>query len=133
MVEFVTVAMLLIMAVGVFSGFPVALVLVATGFLGFGAAYFMDLTEIRNLGMFYLRVRGTLSSEGTQYTSVPLLIFFGMILNGSGIASTIFQTLGRLLARVPGKYAIATLLVGLILAPAAGVIGASVVTVALVA
>lgn len=133
MVEIVTIGMLLIMAVGVFSGFPVAMVLVATGFLGFGAAYFMDLVEIRNLGLMYLRVRGTLSSEGTQYTSVPLLIFFGMVLNGSGIAATIFHTLGRLLSKVSGRYAIATLLVGLILAPAAGVIGASVVTVALVA
>ena len=43
------------------------------------------------------------------------------------------RTLGHVLKSVPGRYAIATLLVGLILAPAAGVIGASVVTVALVA
>ncbi len=133
MVEFMTVAMLLIMAIGVFSGFPVALVLAGTGFVGFGAALAMDLTEFRNLGLFYLRVRGTLTNEGVQFTSVPLLILLGMVLNGSGIAGTIFQTLGRLLKHVPGRFAIATLLIGLILAPAAGVIGASVVTVALVA
>ncbi len=133
MVEAVTVGMLLIMAIGVFSGFPVALVLAGTGFIGFGAALAMDLTEFRNLGLFYLRVRGTLTNESVQFTSVPLLILLGMILNGSGIAGVIFNTLGRVLKHIPGRYAIATLLIGLILAPAAGVIGASVVTVALVA
>ncbi len=133
MVEAVTVGMLLIMAIGVFSGFPVALVLAGTGFIGFGAALAMDLTEFRNLGLFYLRVRGTLTNESVQFTSVPLLILLGMILNGSGIAGVIFNTLGRVLKNIPGRYAIATLLIGLILAPAAGVIGASVVTVALVA
>lgn len=133
MVEAVTIGMLLIMAIGVFSGFPVALVLAGTGFIGFGAALAMDLTEFRNLGLFYLRVRGTLTNESVQFTSVPLLILLGMILNGSGIAGVIFNTLGRVLKNIPGRYAIATLLIGLILAPAAGVIGASVVTVALVA
>jgi len=133
MVEIITVSMLLIMAIGVFSGFPVALVLAGTGFVGFGAALAMDLAELRHLGLFYLRVRGTLSSEGVQFTSVPLLILLGMVLNGSGIAGTIFHTLGHLLKHIPGRFAIATLLIGLILAPAAGVIGASVVTVALVA
>ncbi len=133
MVEIVTVGMLLIMAGGVFSGFPVALVLTGTGILGFFAAAMMGLTDFQHLGLYYLRVRGTLTNEGVQFTSVPLLILLGMVLNGSGIASTIFHTLGHMLRGLRGRYAIATLLVGLILAPAAGVIGASVITVALVA
>jgi tripartite ATP-independent transporter DctM subunit len=133
MVEIVTVGMLLIMACGVFSGFPVALVLTGTGILGFFAAAMMGLTDFQHLGLYYLRVRGTLTNEGVQFTSVPLLILLGMVLNGSGIASTIFHTLGHMLRGLRGRYAIATLLVGLILAPAAGVIGASVITVALVA
>ena len=62
-----------------------------------------------------------------------MLIFLGLILNASGVAETMFRLLGRLLTGVPGRYAIATLLIGLVLAPAAGVIGASVITVALVA
>lgn len=133
MIELLTVAMLLVMAAGVFTGFPVALVLTGTGMLGFTAATLLGLTDFQHLGLFYLRVRGTLTNEGVQFTSVPLLILLGMVLNGSGIAATLFQTLGRMLRGVNGRYAIATLLVGLILAPAAGVIGASVVTVALVA
>ena len=131
--ELLTIAMLGLLGLGVFSGFPVALVLTATGFLAFVAAVLIGETEFSRLGLIYLRVRGILTNEGVQFTSVPLLIFLGLVLNASGIAATLFQTLGQALKWVPGRYAIATLLIGLILAPAAGVIGASVVTVALVA
>lgn len=131
--EVLIVIMLAILALGVFSGFPVALILAATGFLGFSAAVFIGETDFGHLGLIYLRVRGLLTSEAVQFTSVPLLIFLGLVLNTSGIAETLFRTIGQLLKFIPGRYAITTLIIGLILAPAAGVIGASVVTVALVA
>lgn len=131
--EFLTIAMLALLGFGVFSGFPVALVLTATGFLAFVAAVVLGVVDFGHLGLIYLRVRGILTNEGVQFTSVPLLIFLGLVLNASGVAATLFRTLGHVLKSVPGRYAIATLLIGLILAPAAGVIGASVVTVALVA
>lgn len=131
--EVLTVTMLVLLAFGVFSGFPVALVLTTTGLLAFTAAVFLGETDFGHLGLIYLRVRGVLTNEAVQFTSVPLLIFLGLVLNASGIAETLFRTLGQLLRFVPGRYAVATLLIGLILAPAAGVIGASVVTVALVA
>lgn len=131
--ELLTIVMLALLGFGVFSGYPVALVLTATGFLAFSAAVALGITDFGHLGLVYLRVRGILTNEGVQFSSVPLLIFLGLVLNASGIAATLFRTLGQLLKAVPGRYAIATLLIGLILAPAAGVIGASVVTVALVA
>lgn len=131
--EILSITMLGLLGVGVFSGFPVALVLTATGLLAFVAAVVIGVTDFGHLGLIYLRVRGILTNEGVQFTSVPLLIFLGLVLNASGIAATLFGALGHVLKSVPGRYAIATLLIGLILAPAAGVIGASVVTVALVA
>lgn len=131
--EILTIVMLALLGLGVFSGFPVALVLTATGFLAFVAAVVLGVVDFGHLGLIYLRVRGILTNEGVQFTSVPLLIFLGLVLNASGVAATLFRTLGHVLKSVPGRYAIATLLIGLILAPAAGVIGASVVTVALVA
>jgi len=131
--EILTVLMLVLLALGVFSGFPVALVMTSVGFLAFTAAVFIGETDFGHLGLIYLRVRGVLTNESVQFTSVPLLIFLGLVLNASGIAATLFRALDQLLRVLPGRYAIATLLIGLILAPAAGVIGASVVTVALVA
>lgn len=84
--ELLTVAMLAIMGLGIFSGFPVAMVLAGTGFLGFAAAAWLGLTDFRHLGLIYFRVRGVLTSEGVQFTSVPMLIFLGLVLNASGIA-----------------------------------------------
>ena len=97
------------------------------------AAVWVGITDFQHLGLIYLRARGVLTNESVQFTSVPMLIFLGLVLNVSGVAETMFRLLGRLLTGVPGRYAIATLLIGLVLAPAAGVIGASVITVALVA
>jgi len=131
--EILTIVMLALLALGIFSGFPVALVMTSVGFLAFAAAVFIGETDFGHLGLVYLRVRGVLTNESVQFTSVPLLIFLGLVLNASGIAATLFRALDQLLKALPGRYAIATLLIGLILAPAAGVIGASVVTVALVA
>ncbi len=109
------------------------MVLAGTGFLGFIAAVAMDTTDFGHLGLIYLRTRGVLTNEGIQFTSVPMLIFLGLLLNSSGLSESFFRLIGLLLRRVPGRHAVATLIVGLILAPAAGVIGASVITVALVA
>ena len=72
--EILTIAMLLTMAIGVFSGFPVALILAGTGFLGFAAAAWSGMTDFQHLGLIYFRVRGVLTNEGVQFTSVPLLI-----------------------------------------------------------
>ena len=82
--EVFTVAMLVVMAIGVFSGFPVALVLAGTGFLGFVAAVWVGITDFQHLGLIYLRARGVLTNESVQFTSVPMLIFLGLILNASG-------------------------------------------------
>lgn len=82
--EVLTVAMLVVMAIGVFSGFPVALVLAGTGFLGFVAAVWVGITDFQHLGLIYLRARGVLTNESVQFTSVPMLIFLGLILNASG-------------------------------------------------
>ena len=76
--EFLTVAMLVVMAFGVFSGYPVALVLAGTGFLGFSAAVWIGNTDFQHLGLIYLRVRGVLTNEAVQFTSVPMLIFLGL-------------------------------------------------------
>lgn len=132
-IEVLAAAMFACLALGVFSGYPVALMLVAAGFLGFLGALATGVAEVRNLGLYYLRVRGALTNEDVQFISVPLLILLGVALNESRMAATMFRVLGHWLRKVPGQYAIVTLLLGLLLAPAAGVIGASVVAVGLVA
>lgn len=130
------IAILMFVALGllIFSGLPVALVLTGVG-VGFGLlGYAMGLVRLADFGAIYHRFYGTLSdSEDIQWAAVPLLIFMGAILQQSGMARELLQSLQRLLRRVPGGLPMAVTLIGVVLAPAAGMVGASVTTLTLIA
>jgi len=108
------------------AGFPVAFTLgavaVAFGsiFLGFD---FFNLLPLRIWGIM------------TNFTllAVPLFVFMGVILEKSGIAEELLETMGRLFGRVRGGLAISVVAVGALLAATTGVVGASVVTMAVIA
>lgn len=59
--------------------------------------------------------------------AVPLFIYMGIILQKSGIAEELLETMGSLFGRVKGGVAVSTILVGTLLAASTGVVGASVV------
>jgi len=65
--------------------------------------------------------------------AVPLFIFMGLILERSGIAEKMLESMGLLFGRVRGGLAASTVLVGMVLAASTGVVGASVVTMGLIA
>ncbi|PHS68658.1 MAG: C4-dicarboxylate ABC transporter [Methylophaga sp.] len=107
-------------------GFPVAFTLGAVA-LGFGSVFlglgFFDLLPLRIWGIM------------TNFTllAVPLFIFMGVILEKSGIAEELLETMGRLFGRIRGGLAISVVAVGALLAATTGVVGASVVTMAVIA
>jgi tripartite ATP-independent transporter DctM subunit len=130
------IAILMFVALGVviFTGLPVALALTGVG-LAFGlAGYALGLVRPGDFGVIYHRVYGTLSdSEDIQWAAVPLLILMGAILQRSGIARESLLSLQTLLRHVPGGLPMAVTLVGVVLAPTAGMVGASAATLALIA
>jgi tripartite ATP-independent transporter DctM subunit len=63
--------------------------------------------------------------------ALPLFIFMGMMLERSGIASDLMTNLSRVFGRVRGGLAIAVTIIGVLLAATTGIIGASVVLLAL--
>ena len=107
-------------------GFPVAFTLGAVAF-GFGSLFlgieFFDLLPLRIWGIM------------TNFTllAVPLFVFMGVILEKSGIAEQLLETMGKLFGRVRGGLAISVVIVGALLAATTGVVGASVVTMAVIA
>tara|TARA_R110001592_G_scaffold7294_2_gene41020 strand:- start:96 stop:1397 length:1302 start_codon:yes stop_codon:yes gene_type:complete len=107
-------------------GFPVAFTLGAVA-LGFGSFFlgfdFFNLLPLRIWGIM------------TNFTllAVPLFVFMGVILEKSGIAEQLLETMGRLFGRIRGGLAISVVLVGALLAATTGVVGASVVTMAVIA
>jgi tripartite ATP-independent transporter DctM subunit len=108
------------------AGFPVAFTLGAVA-LAFGTIFlgfdFFNLLPHRIWGIM------------TNFTllAVPLFVFMGVILEKSGIAEQLLDTMGKLFGRVRGGLAISVVVVGALLAATTGVVGASVVTMAVIA
>ncbi|MGA9572618.1 MAG: TRAP transporter large permease subunit [Lysobacterales bacterium] len=63
--------------------------------------------------------------------ALPMFIFMGLMLERSGIASDLMTNLTRVFGRVRGGLAIAVTVIGILLAATTGIIGASVVLLAL--
>ena len=63
--------------------------------------------------------------------ALPMFIFMGMMLERSGIASDLMTNLTRVFGRVRGGLAVTVTIIGLLLAATTGIIGASVVLLAL--
>ncbi|WBF65951.1 TRAP transporter large permease subunit [Desulfovibrio subterraneus] len=107
-------------------GFPVAFTLLGTslifGVIGFGWDFF---------NLMPLRVWGVMSNF--TYTAVPLFIFMGMTMERSGIATKLIESMGTMLGRVRGGMAISVVLVGALLGASTGIVGATVVTMGLLA
>lgn len=76
-----------------------------------------------------LRIYGTMTNF--VLISVPLFVYMGVMLEKSGIAERLLETMALLLGRLRGGLAIAVVIVGALLAASTGVVGATVVTMGL--
>ncbi len=83
------------------------------------------------LRAFPLRIIGAM--ENQILFAVPLFILMGVVLERSRIAEDLLETASALLVRVRGGLAYAVVLVGALLAASTGIVGATVVTMALIA
>ncbi len=132
MEEFLLIALILSLMLLLFSGYPVALVLIGVSVIFAAVAIGLDLMPVQMLSLFPLRMIGTFS-ENLLYPAVPPLIFMGVALEKSGLARDLFVSIAYFLKNLPGGLMVAVLLLGVVLAPAAGLIGASVAMLALAA
>lgn len=131
-VDFLPHLMLLALVALLFTGFPVGGVLAGTG-IGF-ALIGVAIGEFPVPTFFLVPYRIYESvGENLIYPAVPMLLFMGVALEISGAARELLLCLQRLLARVPGSMCISVIAIGLLLAPMAGVIGASVATITVAA
>lgn len=117
-IMFATVFLLLLL------GYPVALTLggvsVLFGMIAFGTDFF---------ALLPLRIWGTMTNYVLM--AVPLFIFMGVMLEKSGIAEKLLETMGLLFGRFRGGLAISVVIVGTLLAASTGIVGATVVTMGL--
>lgn len=132
--EFLTQQFVPIMFAGLLvfllTGFPVAFALAATG-LGFG---FIGM----ELGLFPatlfqalpLRIFGIMQND--TLLAIPFFTFMGIILERSGMAEDLLETVGQVFGPLRGGLAIAVVLVGALLAATTGVVAAAVISMGLI-
>jgi len=124
--DFLPLWMFVVLTVLLMAGFPVAFTLLGTslcfGLIGFGWGFF-NLLPLRIWGIM---TNGTL-------LAVPLFIFMGVMLERSGLAEELLDTMGMLFGRIKGGLAVSVVIVGALLGASTGIVGATVVTMGLLA
>ncbi|ADI15049.1 TRAP transporter large permease [Truepera radiovictrix] len=78
------------------------------------------------------RIYGTIMDNYTL-VAVPFFVFMGVMLEKSGLAEELLETMGTLFGSLRGGLAISVVAVGALLAASTGVVGASVVTMGVLA
>ncbi|MBQ0824411.1 TRAP transporter large permease subunit [Microvirga sp. HBU67558] len=118
-------------------GYPVAFALAANGLLFFFIAVELApyAPETITLSWPLLqalpdRIFGTMSNE--VLLAIPFFTFMGLVLERSGMAEDLLDTIGQLFGPVRGGLAYAVIFVGALLAATTGVVAASVISMGLI-
>ena len=112
------------------TGFPVSFALAATGllfgFIGIG----LDLFPANLFQALPLRIFGIMQND--TLLAIPFFTLMGIILERSGMAEDLLETVGQVFGPVRGGLAIAVILVGALLAATTGVVAAAVISMGLI-
>lgn len=111
-------------------GFPVAFALAANGILYGLVAIELGMMQPALFQALPQRVFGIVSND--TLLAVPFFTFMGLILERSGMAEDLLETVGQLFGPVRGGLAIAVVVVGAMLAATTGVVSASVISMGLI-
>ncbi|MFT6389018.1 MAG: tripartite ATP-independent transporter DctM subunit [Cellvibrionaceae bacterium] len=112
--------------VALFIGYPIALTFAGLSLLvGFW---------IEGVGLFnFMPYRLYAIMGNTILMAIPMFIFMGIVLQKSGLAERLLESMGRLFGARSGGLAVSTIIVGAFLAASTGVVGASVVAMGVIA
>ena len=124
--EYLPAWMFLALTILLMFGFPVTFTLLGTalvfGLVGFGWTFF---------NLLPLRIWGVMTN--VTLLAVPLFVFMGVMLERSGLAEELLETMGLLFGRLRGGLAVSVVVVGALLGASTGIVGATVVTMGLLA
>ncbi len=112
------------------SGFPVAFSLAATGLMFGFIGIELGLLPASLFQALPLRVFGIIQND--TLLAIPFFTLMGLILERSGMAEDLLDTVGQVFGPVRGGLALAVILVGALLAATTGVVAASVISMGLI-
>ncbi|MGE0036229.1 MAG: TRAP transporter large permease subunit [Xanthobacteraceae bacterium] len=127
-----TLAVLMVIAVcaALFAGYPVALTLGGVSLAFAFVGHFGGVMNIALLGALPQRIFGVMTND--VLLAIPLFIFMGVMFERSRVAEELLETMARLFGSLTGGLAIAVLIVGVLLAAAKGIVGATTVAMGLI-
>lgn len=111
-------------------GYPVAFALAANGLLFAFIGFELGLLQPELLQALPQRLYGIMANP--LLLSIPFFTFMGLVLERSGMAEELLDTVGQLFGPLRGGVAYAVILVGALLAATTGVIAASVIAMGLI-
>ncbi len=112
------------------SGFPVAFSLAANGLFFAFVGIELGLIKPELLQALPNRIFGIMQND--TLLAIPFFTFMGLILERSGMAEDLLDTIGQLFGRLRGGVAFAVIFVGALLAATTGVVAASVISMGLI-
>ncbi|HDY97365.1 MAG TPA: TRAP transporter large permease subunit [Pseudomonas sabulinigri] len=130
-VEYMAVALFICICLALMAGYPVAFTLGGMSLLFAGGGIALNLFDPSFLGALPSRLFGTMNNQ--TLLAVPLFVFMGVMLEKSRIAEDLLDAMSRLFGGLRGGLAFSVCIVGALLAASTGIVGATVVTLGLLA
>jgi tripartite ATP-independent transporter DctM subunit len=130
--EHLAVFLFIVLAVLLFTGYPVAFVLGGIAIFFGAIGILFDVFQPVQFFNLLPRIWGGVAANPIL-VAVPMFIFMGTVLERSGVANDLLHALQVITRRVPGGLAMSVTLMGTIMAATTGIVGASVVMLTLVA
>jgi TRAP-type mannitol/chloroaromatic compound transport system permease large subunit len=118
------------LAVFLLLGYPVAFALAANGIVFGLIGIELGLLHPSLFGALPERLWGIMSND--TLLAVPFFTFMGLILERSGMAEDLLETIGQVFGPIRGGLAYAVIFVGALLAATTGVVAASVISMGLI-
>lgn len=125
----VALALFAVIGIVLMSGFPVAFVLAGVSLLFALVGVLTGNFELAFLSAFPNRLYGIMTNE--TLLAVPLFVFMGVMLERARLADQLLSAMAALLRNVPAGLGLSVVLVGALMAASTGIVGATVVTMAL--
>jgi len=113
------------------AGYPVALTLAGVALLFAFVGILTGAFNPNDLGFLPGRLFGTMTNQ--TMLAVPLFVFMGVVLEKTRIAESLLESMTALFGGFRGGMALAVIAVGMLMAASTGIVGATVVTMGLMA
>jgi len=112
-------------------GYPVALTLASVSLIFAGLGNLFGVFDPTYLSIIPNRIYGIITNQ--NLLAVPLFVFMGVMLEKSKLAEELLLNMAKVFGKLPGGLGISVVIVGMLMAASTGIVGATVVTMGILA